>query len=266
MNVSCQCVYCLSQPCVRLPVPLLFVSSRNDLAFWAWLAGVSPLRLVLMFVKNGKPNSKVARSVSEAVRFVATHIVGKSISESDLTDVKILYKGKDGGNVQLLSRQLKITFEVPHPVPPLPPLDESTFRSCICSRECSITCILSPRSPPLSSGKRVSNPPSNSGKRACVSAHEGEDVHPPYDLLRRGGSVDEIRSILECRPVWDLETINELLRWGARPKLTRVGDTRHTRYTEVMCFFLHPTGVPAAPFWIPLSLLRSIYPREVAHI
>jgi hypothetical protein len=85
-----------------------------------------------------------------------------------------------------------------------------------------------------------------------------------YEL---GGSQEEVNHILCARPKWDEETVTELLRWGARPKLERVHNTYEgAKFTKVRCTFVQLSGELVENIWLPLSILKAEYPREVSHL
>ena len=91
--------------------------------------------------------------------------------------------------------------------------------------------------------------------------------YAPYPPSELGGSWEEVSEILACRPSWDEETVEELLRWGARPKLHRVFNSYEGPwYTRVRCSFVQPTGCLVENVWLPLSILKSEYASAVAHL
>ena len=95
-----------------------------------------------------------------------------------------------------------------------------------------------------------------------------------YSLQELGGSRAQVDFVLANRPEWDQEAVDELIRWGARPKLHRVYRTFPGPHkTDVECVFVQPSGrltdqLRGVPHRIlqPLAWLRMRYPEQVSHL
>ena len=89
----------------------------------------------------------------------------------------------------------------------------------------------------------------------------------PYNLLDLGGAREQLQEILSARPQWDEETVEEILRWGGKPKLHKVHNTYDGgRFTKVRCTFVHPSGKLVEGVWLPLSILKAEYASRVSHL
>ena len=127
---------------------------------------------------------------------------------------------------------------------------------------------------PRSKGKKLTNDPLPS-QPANDTPPASPDVSPPptttkgvpYNLLDSGGARAQIQEILLARPVWDEETVEEILRWGGKPKLHQVHNAYEGGlFTKVRCTFVHPSGALVENVWLPLSILKAEYGKQVAHL
>ena len=106
----------------------------------------------------------------------------------------------------------------------------------------------------------------------CKTAREDEGcgaTQPAlaYDLGDLGGDATEVSRIVECRSGWDAEVIEELIRWGARPKLLTVHAVYDGgAYVKVQCTFVHLDGTLVPNVWMPLEYLRMDYGECVRHL
>ena len=69
---------------------------------------------------------------------------------------------------------------------------------------------------------------------------------------------------LRCSTVHYTE---ELLRWGAKPRLVRVTRVvEHTHHKTACCVFVQPTGRTVDNIWLPLGTLILEYPDHVRQL
>ena len=89
--------------------------------------------------------------------------------------------------------------------------------------------------------------------------------HGGYAPSSLGGDAGEVARILEARPQWDQETVEELMRWGATPRLRKVTQiVQKPSHRMARCTFVQPDGRLVPDVWIPYGDLRVDYPSQVA--
>jgi len=92
-------------------------------------------------------------------------------------------------------------------------------------------------------------------------------MHLAYTVDELGGDPVEVGRILECRRKWDSEVVEELIRWGARPKLFEVRSVYDVgAYVKVQCTFVQLDGRLVHDVWMPLEYMRMDYASHVRHI
>jgi len=97
----------------------------------------------------------------------------------------------------------------------------------------------------------------------------GSNVLPQlaYDLAQLGGDDVEVRRIVQCRNKWDAEVVEELIRWGARPRLFKVHALYEGgAYVKAQCTFVQLDGRLVRDVWMPLEYLRMEYADHVRHL
>ena len=88
-----------------------------------------------------------------------------------------------------------------------------------------------------------------------------------YTVEELGGDREEVQRIVDCRSRWDAEVVEELIRWGAKPKLLHVHSVfRGGAYVKVQCTFVQLDGKLVGDVWMPLEYLRMEYSKHVRHI
>jgi hypothetical protein len=132
-----------------------------------------------------------------------------------------------------------------------------------------------PRSKGKAPSKKLTNDPLTS-QPANDTPPASPDASPPmtttnkgvpYNILDWGGARAQIQEILLARPVWDEETVEEILRWGGTPKLHQVHNAYEGGlFTKVRCTFVHPSGALVENVWLPLSILKAEYGKQVSHL
>lgn len=116
-----------------------------------------------------------------------------------------------------------------------------------------------PPSPPTREDGEAFSPMSEDGTADAIGRS-----YAPSEL---GGDEAEVAAVLELRPRWDQETVNELFRWGASPPLFRVTRTvvrRH--FTSAVCVFVQPCGRLVDGIEQPLGVLKMRYPAQTSHL
>ena len=81
-----------------------------------------------------------------------------------------------------------------------------------------------------------------------------------------GGDAARVAAIVEARTEWDQEVIEELLRWGAKPRLVRVKRVLDIKYPSACCDFVQPDGREVHNVWLPLGVLLVEYPEHARHV
>lgn len=307
MSSSCDCLFCASPPCDSLPAPVLIVHPERTFSFWVWMTSFRPMKLYLTVTDSrfGK-YSKPTRSLREAVLFAAK-LCGVHVAVSEISSFQMMVKWSTEGGLQsigalehvlrdaapgvlpmvsgesCLCRQfLQVPGSASHQPPTMPRRSARTPpKRKMWTEEGHEAKRISPASraprrvplalrPSSVPSDTVANDVAMQDANSCQSSPDGGssvEVGTPYDLLQSGGCAEEIREILRSRPVWDEETIEELLRWGARPKLHSVYDIHDNgRYKRVRCTFVHPEGVLVRNVWLPFSILMSEYTRQTRHL
>jgi hypothetical protein len=72
---------------------------------------------------------------------------------------------------------------------------------------------------------------------------------------------EQVQRIMADFPVWNTEVVNELLRWGATPKLHRVLEVDPSRgpFGMARCKFIQGDGTEVEGIWISLLYVRNNY-------
>lgn len=87
---------------------------------------------------------------------------------------------------------------------------------------------------------------------------------PVVDTYDLGGDPEHVAEILEARPEWDQEVVEELLRWGAKPRLLSVdGVMDGVHFRRVRCTFVQPSGRHVEHVWLPIGTVTIEYPEHV---
>jgi hypothetical protein len=304
----CSCIFCTSEPCDTLPVPVLIVHPNRLLSFWVWMTSLHPMKLYITVKDNHNGvYPKPLKSLEEAIRY-ASKLFNIEVSASDIPKARIVVKSTSASSGFECVTNLDQSFRGPRAIMP-PNIGES----CLCksgSFQTSSSFTLMPRrstkAPAKAQTKRAPDSSSNRpSKKTCQEGMIAKFMSPsnvsnantshspvqdvetsafpdvemndasspskeegiPYNLLQLGGSQGQINEILAARPTWDEETVEELLRWGARPKLHRVHNVYEGgQFTRVRCTFVHPTGKLVENVWLPLSILKAEYAREISHL
>lgn len=252
-----------------------------------------PLTLYIIVPgEHGALSPKPLRSFREALAFACIHIFHIPYVYTDSTNARVLINLGEKGHVQMTPDQI---FDNKRPKMGLP-ADFGT--SCVCSHispqtNTSFT-VMAPRvkrnvtkpnkvsvqkrgrkeqevalvqatasSIPVTFVSAAIEPP----PRSDPSDDMMDVSYPAYDLLELGGDHDNITNILNIRPSWDQETLDELISWGANPKLHEVHQTFYNgKFTKVRCTMVHPSGSLVKNMWLPLSVLKNMYPSYVTYV
>ena len=301
--MSCTCVFCTSSPCDTLPMPILVVHPPQT--FWVWMTSWTPMRLHITVTnhRHGGVYSKPLHSLLHAVQFVTknvnvdlstTHmfmktIFGELVPVEDLDQCFQNQKATLPSHIgdscfcerftpeEIMDTTKTIPLAMAAPQARRRAKKRASNVEMVSSSRSKKTCIETDASGtliarllrPLCVTERDMN--DNEVRRGQELNEEDEKDKETndgeYDLLERGGSTSHIRNILTVRPTWDEETVEELLRWGARPQLHGVYNVFENRwFTRVRCTFVHPSGTMVPDIWLPLSILKAKYPDETAHL
>ena len=298
--MSCTCVFCTSTPCDTLPVPILVVHPQQT--FWVWMTSSTPMRLHITVTnhRHGGVYSKPLHSFLHAVQFVTNKV------NVDLSTTHMLVKTMSGELVPIQDLDQCFQNRKVGPPSHIGDscfCKRYIFREIMDTTETVPLAMAVPQGRRRAK-KRTSGSVSPCSKKACTGTdgsdtmiarllrplcvadddeykekrrsqgpvveedQRGEiDGGGRYHLLERGGSASHIRNILAVRPVWDEETVEELLRWGGRPQLHGVHNVFESKwFTRVRCTFVHPSGALVRDIWLPLSILKAKYPDETVHL
>ena len=283
----CACTFCAWRGGLTLPMPVLLVHPRRLFSAWVWVTSRQPLRIFV----NGYDQPMA--SFEQAMRHIALYVVCKDLREVDVKALRRLVHGANGG---LEALDLARLVGPNSPAVPLHP-----DASCECRRvvgETTTTFTVVSPLPAASQSRRKrlpGDPPVSRQRKVCARASapmpvqmdtspscatappptnsssedERNDVggrHLVYDLLAQCGNNPHVASILDARPIWDAEVIEELIRWGAKPLLKRVHETFPGTFTKARCTFVQPDGTLVPNIWLPLGYLKSAYRSHVDHL
>lgn len=265
--MPCPCPFCTVAPrqTERLPVPVRVMMPEGGLARWAWLVRVTSSALELCVTEGAHAvRYTTLKKATDAV--YAAHGCACPHRTSDLggmwhaltSDRRIITLD------QLVQRISRGNVDAP------PFLGTSS----ICTK--STGAIQMPRvmagPGPSTTTRKVRRPRARAAEKP-PPPESGDDTeeclpHLAYDPRSMGGDASKVESILQARPdphEWDEEVIEELLRWGARPRLHRASRAiRKATYTTVCCTFIHPSGKLLGDVWLDLGTLRLEYPSHVS--
>lgn len=239
MPKACQCVFCYHPGQTALPALVRVTYERH--ARWAWLLCHEKDGTVLLQVTEEAPHT---RQGYELRRYTSLREASAGVVPADVSDAELYKKWgvklEDGTCVRLDQ------FKVYGHATVMP--TRNGHRAKCTNFEMSTTTVR----------KRVRSPPD---ARAPAIPMPVTDA---YDL---GGDPDHVAEILEARPEWDQETVEELLRWGAKPRLVRVARVvEHVHYKTACCVFVQPTGRTVENIWLPLGTLILEYPDHVRQL
>lgn len=242
---SCACPFCATTPCAaKLPLPLRMETPDGTAAHWAWLTKLEGGNLELAAVTP----QGVRRTFSSAV--VATRAL---CPEWYATRKEVLERWRttlrDGGSVSLADLHAYVKGRGGR----APSLWAPTS-SCHATSSCS--------APPTTTAlEQVPQKKKKKQKRE----EEEEDMERVPHAPPLGGDAVEVARILEARPQWDQETVEELMRWGATPRLLKVTQiVQKPSHRMARCTFVQPNGRLVPDIWVPYGVLRIDYASAVA--
>ena len=275
--MPCACPYCTSSPARSLPVVAKVLT--NEFSFWVWVDSCSPMR-ALIFVRgeDGKVIAKPVQNLDVAARLVAREVFHTRLRPSDESTMEVYVRTAHGEERLFAALQKRLSTTRRKTEPP------EGF-DCICTRQASPVhrkrplhaAPVPPRAPPLREGgttpsRRASVAPVSEAMQISPNGSpNGSPPGPPpstdaYDLLSRGGDREELANIMQLRPRWDQETVEEVLRWGGRPKLECHELIRGRQKDEVRCTVWHPGGSVVDNIFLPWPVLRAEFASETRHL
>ena len=253
MPKPCPCVFCHNPGRTALPALVRVTYERH--ARWAWLLCHEEDGTVLLQVTEEAPHTRYGYELRRytSLREAAAGVVPADVSDAELRKMWGV-KLEDGTCVRLDK------FKVYGHATVMP---TSHGRKAKCTNFELTTTTTAVR-------KRVRSPPAAAAARAPAAAAAAAapaiplPVTEAYDL---GGDPEHVAEILEARPEWDQETVEELLRWGAKPRLVRVARVvEHVHYKTACCVFVQPTGRTVENIWLPFGTLLLEYPEHVRQL
>lgn len=234
--MACDCPFCVPPTRTSFPIPVLFheqASRSGQPAMWMWLVG--PEQLV-------GPDGLL--SFEEAARLAKLHL-GMEAGVEELmrmAGVKIAMDGTTIGSA--------MSFQ--HSFPPL--LDpEAPDRKCFSFERDAAVCRRFVQVAPSTPRKR------QAGGDVCSpeSSDSGSPEDPSVVVSFGTANPSAVERILRYRKrlMWDEETVEELIKYGAMLKIDRIDEDRRTGYA--ICHFIQPNG-PPVPFRVPRVMLKEL--------
>ena len=273
---TCSCPFCMETPCApKLPLPLRMETPDGTAAHWAWLTELDDKTMKLEVMKS-VGNLQSFTCICVATRTVCPgydmnratrpelkkrwHAMLKGVGKVSLSEL-----GKHGvsGRVKRLPAAWTGT-SVCH-APRSPAGATGAAKESAPPR--------APHPPAAAGAAKESAPPRVRPKQKKPMQSEGgqkpikkgKDSHTGDTSVPLGGDADEVARILEARPQWDQETVEELIRWGATPRLHKVAQiVQKPTHRMARCTFVQPDGRHVPDIWIPYGDLRVDYPWQVA--
>lgn len=233
---ACSCPVCASGECeLKLPMPLRY--AHRGSMHWAWLTRANPLSMTVVAGDRVKEVNTVNKATQLALgrrtrdnAATLETVWTARVRGRGVVDLATLKELLPGGGVRVV-----------------PSVDESLSSLCFARID----------PPPPRSSPRLQRP--------AKSPRLEEHVYS-YTVASMGGDAERVRFIVDARPVWDQETVEELMRWGATPRLVRVHQVRETGHRIARCTFAQPDGRFVENVWLPLGDLRLDYPEHVRHL
>lgn len=293
--LHCGCVFCTTDASETLPMPALIIHPKRDFAAWVWVTGMHPLRMHLVSEDEHGTTTREFRHPANVLQYVASTMREESgedyCSHHDLAYLRMVVKSSSAPDGVQDIRNVDQT------------LAEGRLPS-IAGNGAGSRCVRgwpSVSSQPFLMRRQNTDAPGDADRpkkrvrgtsspaqgaaapAATLAPTEGtaglgeeetsmtvSSLPPradiPTSILALGGDARQILEIVSLRPVWDKEVIEEILRWGGRPKLVSIDGSHRTRhYTRVMCTFEDLSGTSVTNVWLPLSILKAKYARFVSH-
>lgn len=262
MSFQCACEFHARAPCAQLPVPVLFRPRELEHSFWLWCMSLNPV-LVIAVVRDAaqRPRPRPFRGFFEACTFVCKHYNLPIATDEIVALSKAGWvKARDGAQIPLLESGLRQAVS-------LPTLPEECGQSALCYGWRSTTHFCMPPNH-RAAQKKNKRPKHGSVAPPLSPSHSGcEEVMRKYPVTELGGHEDEVARILATFPTWNAEVIEELLHWGATPRLVAVNHTyRHGEATRAVCTFAQPDGRLVRNVVVPLGVLKLEYPTQTEHL
>lgn len=82
-----------------------------------------------------------------------------------------------------------------------------------------------------------------------------------HSLASIGGDATQVKRIHSIRPRWDSEVVNELIRYGATPRLHEIRRViQRVHYKDTECVFVEPSGRLVPMVFVPFCAISLLYP------
>ena len=255
---TCSCPFCMETPCApKLPLPLRMETPDGTAAHWAWLTELDDKTMKLEVMKS------VGNLQSFTCICVATRTVcpGYDMNRATRPELKkrwhAMLKGVGKVSLSELGKH-----GVSGRVKRLPAAWTGTSVCHAPRSPAGATGAAKESAPPRVRPKQKKPMQSEGGQKPIK---KGKDSHTGDTSVPLGGDADEVARILEARPQWDQETVEELIRWGATPRLHKVAQiVQKPTHRMARCTFVQPDGRHVPDIWIPYGDLRVDYPWQVA--
>lgn len=300
----CECAFCRSSSTTDLPVYVRLTHPEKKFAFWVLVCNFDNLTI---FKLENDNVSKSLNTFGHAVRNEYKRL-GMSIPPHGEVDAFVKEIKSTDGTLKAYDDVAYELFSGKRPSP-FPSRSIHQTLTCACRRDVvEMSAWVAPAVPRLNSREKPGNgstqrskrpkrtvhatapggSSSNGGAVVCHGFRERqippssplreddlmEQSPTPYPEAELGGSTEEVQYILRARPEWDQEAVNELMRWGALPRLFKVGRTfqNHSKL-DVECVFVQPSGRLTDTFkgkgqtiLQPLFWIRRNYADQVSHL
>lgn len=287
---ACQCKCCTwsVHEVVRLPWPVRFgLAGEQGKGLWAWLTRIDDLGTDKMELRFAKPDGTfhIAKTLFEATCHVyQTYDLQSKMNGKAVHNLKSRWYAARVGTSQEVTLEVflkKHTIgqsdywraEVP----------ECVGVSSVCTKINTKPMEPKPqrrktggpkvRAQPELSADEEENAPRAPKTRAAASKRKTPrsiSSLPPshgYDVKELGGDTAHVPEILDLKPKWDQEVIEDLLRYGATPKLHGTHKVHQKVLTKIVqCTFVQPSGALVHDIWLPVPMVRTIYGKQASHL
>ena len=308
----CECPFCTRPPTTELPVCVRLTHPQKDFAFWVMVCNFDKLSIFMLDANGGTDAKTFTNAITKEYKRLGIQVPDRSVLLAFSKEIKMsdgTLKDYDHVAHGIFSGKLPCTYPHFEDQNLTSRCDRDAGISSV--EEMMATTPAPPPAPAPSVLKKKKPPPSrsnNRSKRPLHTVHIGSEgptvvrhappppdrgVPPrspprspprendpmeicgtPYPASDLGGDPENVAFILDSRPEWDQEAVDELIRWGAKLPLLSVGKTFPRRHrVDVECVFLQPSGrttqtFKGAPQTIlqPLQWLRYAHSERVSHL
>lgn len=239
---NCACAFCTSLPSTQFPVRVLFHDAAGGRAFWAWWVQPQPLRLCISL----RGAARYFAAVEALAEAAFCDLFGLPEAPPHVVLVRTGAGVVPMGECQNLVATRAASSRVTLPLTPI----------------CLGPEVMPPRV------KKKKRAPAAPAPRPRDSSDDEESAYEARDLYRGDDreAREAINRVLFARPSWDQEAVEELLRWGATPRLKCVTAVYDGVFKKACCVFVQPSGRTVPDVWLPLGVLKRLYPPQTGHL